>query len=134
MPQLRANTECVVVQRIEDELVLVNLESGIYYTLHGSAAVIFSALDSGCDAENLPALLATLYGEAPGLVTDEINRFVQELVDHSLVVPGAGQCALNTEGLISGPFTPPVLETFEDLQDLLLLDPVRTLSAEDAKP
>lgn len=129
--QLRANTESVVLQAIRDDLVLVNLENGIYYSLIGSAAFIFSVLDSGCPQEELIGLLSSSYSEDLLSFKTDIDSFVQQLLGDSLLVTGVGSSNLNAQDFFSQPFQSPILNKYEDLQELLLLDPVRALPALD---
>lgn len=129
--QLRAHTEAVVVQSIEDELVLVNLESGVYYALSGSAAVIFSLLDGGCHLDKLVEAVSECYQEDLKGSATEINEFVEQLKGESLLVPGNGTCGLSASGFVIAGFSLPVLNKYEDLQELLLLDPVRGVPSLD---
>lgn len=123
----RAHTENVVVQSIQNEVVLVNLESGIYYALNGSAAVIFSALDSGCSQDELINYISNLYAENAEPLKADIDQFVNQLLDESLLVAGSGTTCLDPKKFVQAPIMAPVLNKFEDLQELLLLDPVRDL-------
>ena len=132
--QLRGNTEKTVVQSIQNEIVLVNLENGIYYFLTGSAAVIFSVLDAGCPSDKLLDALSGYYGAAVQGFKVDVASFVDQLVAESLLVEGVGSSGLIPDDFLSQPFVLPVLNKCEDLQDLLLLDPVFPGAAIDSQP
>ena len=132
--QLRAHTENTVVQSIQDEIVLVNLESGIYYFLNGSAALIFALLDAGCAQESLLTKLTELFSTEVTNFSSEIDNFVSALLAESLMVEGAGNSGLIAEDFLSKPFVAPVLNKCEDLQDLLLLDPIVARASFDGQP
>lgn len=131
--QLRAPTENIVMQSIQNELVLVNLASGIYYFLTGSAAVIFSALDAGCPQENLMGQLSEYYGSDVSTAKCDIDSFVGQLIKESLLVEGVGGADLAVGDFLSLPFVAPVLNKCEDLQDLLLIDPVVSRASFDGR-
>lgn len=130
---LRANTESVVVQTIDQDIVLVNLDNGIYYTMTGSGAAIFSLLDSGCPQEDLIGRLSELYSEDLNTSKTSLESFVAVLLADGLVVEGLGSSGLNATDFIGNPFKPAQLDKYEDLQELLLLDPVRGLPSVDSK-
>jgi len=123
--KLRAHTENVVVQSIGHELVLVNLENGVYYSMSDSGAVIFSLLDSGCDRDELFAKLTELFSSGCAEFKEQVAQFVDQLLAESLLVPGVGTCALDAGEFVGEKFAAPRLDKYEDLQELLLLDPVR---------
>ena len=69
-------------------------------------------------------------------VSSKIHEFVSELASETLVVSANGSttkqgpCTLNGGNGHNGggPFEPPSLETFTDMRDLLLLDPIHEVT------
>ena len=127
--QLRAHTENLVVQSVENELILVDLKTGSYYSLAGSGAVIFSLLDSGCssDTDELVMQLGEFYATDLSPHKQALEQFIAQLLAESLLVSGVGTCQLSAGEFKDKPFDLPILNKYEDLQDLILLDPVRGL-------
>jgi hypothetical protein len=119
--------------RIGDEIVAINLSSGHYYSLRHTAHDLFLLLDAG---RTIGDLVAAVSGDAdPATTRPEVLRFLGHLLDAGLVevTEGAESTAGSTppdgrtDGpveLLAGPYAPPHLETFTDLEDLMLLDPV----------
>lgn len=116
----------------DGEIVAINLETGLYYSIKDSGAVIWHDLTAGHSVE----ALVDLAGENSELAAG-ISRFADEVVRCGLMRP-------TTEAPIpSGPaataaeiatMTAPVLESFGDMQDLLLLDPVHEVDEEMGWP
>jgi hypothetical protein len=73
--------------------------------------------------------LLSRYDATADEVAARIQRFLRDMQDEDLILPVLNGPALAAvtrpqSGLPRRPFTSPVLERFNDLQDLLLLDPI----------
>lgn len=128
----RANSPHVVSETIDGESIVINLESGSYYSLRGTAADVWSLVAPGGTAEATAAVLATRYAGAPFDLVGLVSAFIARLRDEGLVVesPAAREAAPDaSEARVAEPgarptFAPPTFERYEDLQDLLLADPI----------
>ena len=130
---LQVRREGIIFETIDKEVVLISLDSGIYYSLSDSAAVVFTLLDSGQDCAGLLNILGEIYQEDLSQHRENINAYVRELITQSIMVPSDLPLELKInrdylKSLITKPFKQPVLEKFEDMQELFLLDPVRATS------
>ncbi|MBC8646762.1 MAG: PqqD family protein [Thermoanaerobaculia bacterium] len=128
---LRINSPTVVGQVIDGEAVVINLQTGAYYSLVGSAAAIWEALER----ELPPALVRESLEARFSTSGDEIDRALEEFVEvlrgEGLVVDSVGAPSAGGEASATLPppsartaFEPPVLAKFTDMQELLLLDPI----------
>jgi Coenzyme PQQ synthesis protein D (PqqD) len=125
----------VIHQTLDGEVIVVNLDSGTYYSLEGPAAAIWSAIDGGASLAETVAHAARRY-DAPGDALERsVTRFVDELEREQLIVaaeregvPDAGANGANgANGAYppeATPFSEPVLNKYTDMQELLLLDPI----------
>jgi Coenzyme PQQ synthesis protein D (PqqD) len=122
------NAPKVLYEAFEDETVLINLDSGSYYSFSGSGAVIWDRIvrgDSvGCVIENLQKRFGGPDGIAPA-----VQDFVRELIEENLIVEESSGAERNvqqarTEIFTIAQFERPVLQKYTDMQDLLLLDPI----------
>ena len=121
----------VVYEVFNDEVVVLDLESGSYYSMRASAAWIFRAAADGASPGAIAASFAR-GGDDRGHadradMPATVGAFLDSLVSEGLLVPqpvnGAPPAPLELPG-DAGPFTPPRFEKFTDMQDLLLLDPI----------
>ena len=126
---VRINAPNVVSEVFEHEVVVVNLESGCYFSLMGSAPTIWMVLERG--AIRIDQLIETLiqaYDCNNEECRSEIEGFLNQLLEQQLIVLAdpaeAGSTSNNTSTAKRTLFEPPVLEVFTDLQDILLLDPI----------
>jgi Coenzyme PQQ synthesis protein D (PqqD) len=120
-----------VHERFGDETVILNLDSGSYYSAQGTGTAIWSLVSEGAsDALILQRMRAEYAGNG-----DEIARatakFLDQLVMESLVEPeniangGGGQPPM-TAGTPSKAeaFSLPLLQKYTDMEEMLLLDPI----------
>ena len=72
-------------QLAEDRAMLLNLDSGEYFELHGSAPFIWKCLDGeSCIAEIVLSLIK-VYGIEEQRAQDDVTDFVQELQKNNLL-------------------------------------------------
>ena len=121
----------VVDELIDDEVVVINLETGVYYGLRQVAAAIWTGVAAGASIAEITAAIQENVDDVPEHAASTIGAFVGELVADGLARTSDAATASpwSINGL-SSPFVPPVLEKFSDLEDLLMLDPVHDVDAE----
>ena len=137
MPAYRVNEPQVVHQTVDDETVIVDLGTGSYYSLRGSAQVIWSALERGLDVPGVVQEVGGRFDGDPDEIAPAVQAFVTTLADDRLIVPLENPSPATPDGFDGGDrtaFEAPVLERFDDLQDLILLDPVHEVSEEQGWP
>lgn len=136
--RLAVNAPQVIHESIDGEVIAINLGTGTYYSLKGSAADAWELISrpQGIARSNLVAALATRYAMGESEVAAALAPFVSQLEEEALVAYVDG--AAHDEGAptgdferaeSSGAFAAPVLEKFTDMQDLVLLDPVHEADA-----
>jgi hypothetical protein len=112
----------VVHETLDGETVVINLASGTYYSLEGSAADLWSRLLAGETPAESAATLAAQHGGDATAVTGAIVAFQQQLFDQGLIT--AQPVAAPMAGGDLGTFEVPRLRIYDDLREHLLLDPV----------
>jgi len=129
--RFRVNTPTVTHETIDGEAVIINLDSGNYYSLVEVGSFIWGLVDKGASASEVQSLVLQTY---QGNATD-VDRGIQELLgqlqQENLIVPvdGTGAVDLDLElpsnnGHEKPSFNPPLLHKYSDMQELLLLDPI----------
>lgn len=124
----RLNSPTVIAEVIEGEAIIVNLDSGAYYSLDGAGAEVWAAAQSGATLAELIGLTAAQYHGTAAETASGIAALVEELVAEGLLVTNsatgedvAAPAAPNGD---RPPFVKPVLQKYTDMADLLLLDPI----------
>jgi hypothetical protein len=137
MTRFRVNSPQIIWETVEEEVLLIDLETGNYYSLRGTGAVIWQAVEQGACASEIVGLFGRAY-EGDNDVRTALTGFLGELVNEKLVIPmpADDQAAahLTTTFDSGAPFEAPVLEKYTDMQELVLLDPVHDFGEAEGWP
>jgi len=119
-----ADASHVVHETIDGEAILIHLGTGTYYSLDGVGAEIWGVLAAGAHPDALIAAGLERYEGDPAEVERGLRSLVEELAREGLVIEG--EPVTPAPGLPSGrvPFTAPVLRSYTDMQDFMLVDPL----------
>jgi len=131
----RVNSPTVVSETVDREVVMIHLDTGNYYSLRSTGALIWDALERGATVASITAALdATAHNGAD--VGAVVGSFVDELMSEALIVPAGPSDASSSATVAHSPepFEPPLLEKYTDMQHLILLDPVHEVDEGEGWP
>jgi len=133
----RINQPSVVYETFEDEVVAINFGTGNYYSLQRVAYDIWSLIEQGNNAEGIIKRIILKYDGEPQKIEEAIETFLQELQQEGLVVeahldnstlPKVEDRQDGSEKKLSRfPFIAPSLQKYNDMQQMLLLDPIHEI-------
>jgi hypothetical protein len=117
----------VTHERLDNEVIAINLETGAYYALDGVAADCWALVAAGRTAADAVAVIAERYTTDEAQARSDYETFVSELLSERLVVEsddvvGAELALPKPAGKL--PYAAPAVQKYDDLEDLLLLDPI----------
>ena len=121
--RFRLNEPDVTFEAFEGETLVIHLGTGNYYSLRGSAPVVWPWLAAGYTAAEIVAAVGAGGGaDFPAA----LERFIASLREEKLITERAEAAALPALSCAATaePLAAPVLECYRDMQDLLLLDPI----------
>jgi hypothetical protein len=128
--RFRLNEPQVIGEVLEGEYVLVHFASGCYFSVRDTGADICNLLLAGHSVGEATERLAECYGLDLAAVGQEVEQFVNQLIDAELFVAGAATMGGGANiGPVAGEFSPPVLHRYDDMADQLLLDPIHEIDA-----
>ena len=115
----------VIDEVFDGEAVLVHLRTGYYYALSPAGTALWRLLAPG----RSPAAVAAAVAGATGRDEAEaVAAFAATLVAEELAVAAAEPAPAPQEAELAGiPGGEPTLQRFDDMQDLLMLDPIHDL-------
>ena len=129
----KVNSPKVIFEAFDDEVVLINLDNGNYYSMGESGLYIWRLIEQGAAISEILCWTAERFSESSSTIERAVNQFVQELLNEELIVLDASVAPNksidpNPNGSMLAPgtnnFRVPVLHKYTDMQDLLLLDPI----------
>jgi coenzyme PQQ synthesis protein D (PqqD) len=124
--RLRINTENVVHETVDGELIAIDLAGGSYYSLSGSGPAIWNLLLGGAsEAEICEALAITHEGDSE-TIRGEVSGLLEKLLESRLAVSSeaTGEGPTTDAPAERAAFEPPKLERYTDMKDYFLLDPI----------
>ena len=126
----------IVQETFDDEVVVVNLGAGTYYSLGNSGADIWNSALNGDNVEQIIVTLVSRYDAPRDAIENATLAFLQQLQEEELLASFeySNAAAIQTSDLVShiashsattrAPFAAPDLQKFTDMQALLMLDPI----------
>lgn len=130
--RFKPNTPSITYQALADEMVIVYLETGIYYSLEPIGAFIWNEMTSGSSMQKIMEELCQRYEELPGEIEKSLKSFVTQLQEENLIIP-LKEVELTFSFLhtppchfsyTKTPYIHPYLSKYTEMQELLLLDPL----------
>jgi hypothetical protein len=137
--RFRVNAPDVINEVIDGEAIVLHLGTGRYFSARGCGAEVWSWLSASIGVAAVVDALTLTYEAAPEVIAAAVDDFVGYLSQEGLIAPlsddQAREVAAPSPKVAETtdprpPFEPPAMETFSDLEDLLLLDPVHEVSTE----
>jgi hypothetical protein len=123
----------IASEHFGEEAVVVNLMTGVYYSMPGVASHIWSRILEGYSVAEIRQDLIQAY--VPETEEEklhaELEDFVQSLLVHELIVADETVSRqTDTDAIPEGEaYTTPALEVFQDMKEILLLDPVHDVNS-----
>jgi hypothetical protein len=118
----RINTPSIIYEVLDGEAVILNLEEGIYYSLNETGKEIWSRLSMHWTAEEIAEAFAEEQGK--NSIRKDVASFIQQLMEEKMIVPSEISSPAPQETCGKKPFATPLLHTYHDMKELLLLDPI----------
>ena len=121
MTYLWPNEAQIAAKVMDGEAILINLTTGIYYSLDDVASELWGAIGEGTSEAALVSWITTHYGIDEIKAQTEVSQFVAELISEEIVVDGAEGSAVPAAG--GSAYQTPSFERFDDMADMFALDP-----------
>ena len=123
--RVRPNTIDVAAKVIDGEAIIMNLSNGLYFSMDRVGSAVWEMVEVGLSVSEMSATLDSRYEVARDVVDADVSRLVSELLAEQLVLVTeleASPTAVETSAA-DHPYSPPTLNKYDDMADLLALDP-----------
>lgn len=116
------------------EIVALNLDTGFYFSLRDLAAAVWRDLAAGHSVESV---LGPLGAQAPRLAEDA-TRLIDRIQSEGLMQPAVAVAVAEGDPsvatFIAGGMTSLVIDSYDDLRDLVMTDPIHEVVEEVGWP
>lgn len=124
------NRPMVSAESFDDETIIIHFDTGNYYSLDSFSSIVWQAVEERIDVTTLPNVMTTCFKNVShSELQRRIDQLITELLAEDLIRPAETLETGNTELRLAGdtevlPENAGHLIKFDDLQELLLLDPI----------
>lgn len=124
----------IIHEAFEDEVILLNMNNGNYYSLAEVGADVWNLIQAGLTTTDILVAIGKRYdGDIPEIAST-VNQFITQLQQENLIVEENQESLDNQQGIdalgaikpeaVRRPFQAPTLQKFSDMREMLLLDPI----------
>jgi hypothetical protein len=125
------NQPRVIHETIDGEAIIMDLNQGFYFSLEGLGAEIWNLLVEGTAVDRVVGVISQRYAGDDETIRTGVQELITSLEAASLIVPAdAPPSPTEPEPTATGDsaekslFVAPKLNTYSDMKNLLLLDPI----------
>jgi hypothetical protein len=133
-PQFQIRSPMVIHQTIDDEVIIINLDKGHYFSLSNAGVDIWELIDLEATLDQIVNGLVEYYEGAQDSIEAEVYRLLSALEAEELIAiqpapqdsPSGDPIAVwrkHRNGRATA-FVAPKFEKFSDMEEILLLDPI----------
>jgi hypothetical protein len=137
MQRFVINTAHVSSEIFGDEAVVVNFMTGKYFGMTGSAPVIWKLFETPVSYDDVTGMLDGLNGQTEEII-GQVKTFIDTLLQENLVIDAGVTNPDNTQSttvkIDTDKWQAPILEIYDDLQELIVLDPIHDADPERGWP
>lgn len=114
-------------ERLQDEVIIINLASGAYLSGSGPAADLWTLISGGASIDEATEALALAYDADSDLVRGDVEGLVRTLIDRNVLSEVTGRAPADGAILpdsVRGTWEKPSFDEYTDMWDLLQFDPI----------
>jgi hypothetical protein len=118
-------------ERLQDEVIIINLATGSYFSGSGTAADLWTLIAAGATFDDIVSALGAAYGTDAHSIRADLEACIAKLMDCAVIT-----VAESTSAAVAGAlpvlhrssWSPPVFDEYSDMWDLLQADPIHDVS------
>jgi hypothetical protein len=121
------NSQDVSAEVIDGEAIIINVASGVYYSLDNVGAAIWNLLEKGFSLQHCLETLLRRYVVSEERARPDLENLVTQLLEEDLIAeivvepaPDLNNSSVDSERAV---YEKPELNAYRDMGDLLALDP-----------
>jgi hypothetical protein len=122
-----ANTDTVASKVLDGEAILINLQTGVYYSFNPVAGLIWSIASGGVTTADASVQISRHFDISADAVTTDVQMFLDSLRSEGLATmserPSPSTAAVPDIPTERPAYTTPTFEKFTDMMEMFALDP-----------
>ncbi len=119
------NTAEVAAEVLDDEVILINLSTGIYYSMVRVATLIWGLIGQRYSIAEIVNMVSATYGVTPEQAHADAGALLEELLAERLILPATGTflAEVSAPGEVRADYEAPQLDIFRDMSGMFAMDP-----------
>lgn len=124
MDTYRVNEAAIVAELFDNEAIIMDLSDGLYYTLSGTAAEIWSLIEAGFSTVAMATHLSARHNVDLKTCEADVKALISELLEKSIILEATDAPAAGTvEEGDYGPYGAPKVICHTDMAEVMAMDP-----------
>jgi len=124
----------VMSEILDGEAVIIDLATGRYHAAAGVAATVWEGIICGHSFDRIMSDVRRAHTDVPDDAEAAVHAFIDSVVEAGLAQPATNAGSTSDSRVPAGPtptpWSVPLLESHDDLADLMLIDPVHDVTAQ----
>jgi hypothetical protein len=116
----------VAAKVIDGEAILINLSTGLYYSMGKVGGRVWSLIEQNCSSADIASAIAAEYDVAAAAAASDVGELVAQLAAEKLIDAGPAegvQRVAPAKGVAKAVYTKPELRKFSDMAEIFAMDP-----------
>ncbi|HLF72418.1 MAG TPA: PqqD family protein [Dehalococcoidia bacterium] len=126
--RFKVNDRDVIAETLDGEVIIINLNSGCYFSSDGIGGHVWEALGRRQSVGAIVEQLGALFPDSTAAIGEDVPAYVEQLCSEELILeatePDGAQSGNGAHGAMAMSYARPVLHKYTDFQELLKLDPI----------
>jgi hypothetical protein len=130
-----ANQPRIALESIDGETIIIDFETGLYYSARNEAYLVLEMILAGFSTDDIINFCTHHSKQSLQVIKPLVEAYLSLLLEAQIVIPATDIPSPTVKQEVdatladhaiwsSGTFNPPVLESYKDMQEILLLDPI----------
>jgi hypothetical protein len=132
MKILQLDVSNIAKEVFDNEVVMINIPLGRYYSVRGSAGVrVLEMLEQPVTPEEIVKNITAEYEISHEQASADVAVFLQHIENESLALESQEPVGevISINAAVKQAYAVPALEVFDDMQELIMLDPVHDVES-----
>lgn len=124
--KIEVNKQRIISETLDGETILINLESGAYYSMNETGSIIWEDIQAGYSTGKIIEHIKNTYDIEEGRIPTAIAEFMKFLETDMLILESDAVSDISVPAPLTTKkvFIIPKIDKYEDMQEMLLADPI----------
>lgn len=119
------NESKAISETLEGETIIINIENGNYYSINVTGSVLWDLIKARQGFDQILGYFVGRYEGEPQVIEQGLRELITVLKTDNLIIETVETGEMMPAWtLVKEPFIVPAVERYEDMQEMLLADPI----------